>query len=649
MNEINMQISGTRVRLISVNTVIVGTGAAGFNAADRLFQYGVKDIAIVTEHILAGTSRNTGSDKQTYYKLSLSGEDADSVVQMAEVLYAGGCVDGEHALCEAALSAQSFYKLAELGVPFPKNRYGEYVGYKTDHDPARRATSAGPYTSRAMTEALQESVKSKDIPIFDKFQMIRILKEKDTCRGILCVSLERTENPYVVFKANHVILCTGGPAGMYSDSVYPNGHYGANGVAFEAGVRGKNLTEWQFGLASVSPRWNVSGTYMQVLPRFVSTDENGNDEREFMEDFFEKQEDMLSKIFFKGYQWPFDVKKIRDGSSIIDILVYLETRKGRKVYLDYRTNPGNRDIDFERLDPEARAYLSNAGACFGTPIDRLVHMNEPAVSFFRDRGIDLAEKPLRIALCAQHNNGGLLVDAWWQTNLTGLYAAGEAAGTHGVTRPGGTALNAGQVGSTRAAQHIAAHPESNGVTLQEFIQTQTGRIEEIIGMGKKAVRGTGTVKELYENNTRRMSACAGAIRDPGAIREFREDIRKQLSGFPGNCTIQSVHELPKLYRFYDTLVCQYVYLCAFTEYAETVGRSRGSALCYDPAGALPCKELGESFRYTLSNGEEYGKVQEILYKDLACSVIWRDVRPIPETDRFFENVWRSFRENGNVE
>lgn len=56
--------------------------------------------------------------------------------------------NGEHALCEAALSCQGFFKLVELGVPFPHNVYGEYVGYKTDHDPNDRGTSVGPYTSR---------------------------------------------------------------------------------------------------------------------------------------------------------------------------------------------------------------------------------------------------------------------------------------------------------------------------------------------------------------------------------------------------------------------------------------------------------------------------------------------------------------------
>ena len=75
--------------MYSLNTVVVGTGAAGYNAADRLFGYGQTDVAIVTEHVLAGTSRNTGSDKQTYYKLTLSGGDADSVREMAETLFAG--------------------------------------------------------------------------------------------------------------------------------------------------------------------------------------------------------------------------------------------------------------------------------------------------------------------------------------------------------------------------------------------------------------------------------------------------------------------------------------------------------------------------------------------------------------------------------
>ena len=405
-------------KVVRCNTAIVGSGAAGFNAADRLWQLGQHDIVLVTENRVGGTSRNTGSDKQTYYKLTLSGGDPDSVREMADTLFAGRCVDGDIALCEAALSTQYFLKLVELGVPFPRNRYGEYIGYKTDHDPRRRATSVGPYTSKQMTECLEAAVQAKGVPMLDKTQVIKILTDGGTVCGLLClnVTAQDAADHFTLIRCKNVIWATGGPAGMYADSVYPFSQYGATGLALEAGAKGKNLTEWQYGLASVAPRWNVSGTYMQVLPRVFSTAADGSGEHEFLMDFFTDAHDMLSKLFLKGYQWPFDVRKVADGSSIIDILVYLETCKGRKVYLDYRTNPAGGEFSYDALLPEAREYLTRAGACFGTPIERLAHMNQPAIDFYRDKGVDLYTQPLEIALCAQHNNGGIGIDCWWQTD-----------------------------------------------------------------------------------------------------------------------------------------------------------------------------------------------------------------------------------------
>lgn len=55
-----------------------------------------------------------------------------------------------------------------------------------------------------------------------------------------------------------VILATGGPAGIYFNRVYPESQFGMSGMAFEAGAAGANLDCWQYGLASVGFRWNVS-------------------------------------------------------------------------------------------------------------------------------------------------------------------------------------------------------------------------------------------------------------------------------------------------------------------------------------------------------------------------------------------------------
>lgn len=646
-------MGANEIRVLTCNTAVVGSGAAGFNAADRLSQYGQTDIAIVTEGVNMGTSRNTGSDKQTYYKLTLSGGGPDSVREMAQTLFDGRCVDGDLALCEAALSTQSFLRLVELGVPFPRSRYGEFVGYKTDHDPRCRATSVGPYTSKLMTEALERSVRAKNIPIWDGLLVIDILSDGRRAYGLLCLDLRHADDPSRRFAAvccKNIIWATGGPAGMYADSAYPLAHTGSTGAAFAAGAKGKNLTEWQFGLASVRPRWNVSGTYMQVLPRFVSTDADGGDGREFLYDFFSDEGELLTKVFLKGYQWPFDVRKVADGSSVIDILVYLEQKKGRRIFLDFRANPGGEEIPFHALSQEAFDYLDKAGACFGTPLDRLLRMNAPAVDFYRDKGVDLSAEMLEIALCAQHNNGGLAIDCWWQTDVEGLFAAGEVAASHGVYRPGGSALNAGQVGSTRAAQYIAARrtgaPDADAfrALLAPALERASALCEAVY-----APDGEPTIDRLTREATTAMSRLGGAIRSEAGLRELLGQIRALQGQFDEVVAVRSPSALGKVFRLRDILLCQRVYAEAMLDYLTHGGRSRGSALYTDPNGEHPLSELPEEFTFTLEDDAQDNVLQEAAWAGDACRFCWRTVRPIPEDDDFFENVWRAYRQNQNIE
>jgi succinate dehydrogenase / fumarate reductase flavoprotein subunit len=644
-----------KVQLYQMNTVIVGTGAAGFNAADQLWALGQKDIAIVTDHVGAGTSRNTGSDKQTYYKLTLCGNDPDSVGDMADTLFSGQCMDGDIALCEAALSARCFLKLVNLGVNFPQNRWGEFVGYKTDHDPRCRATSVGPYTSKQMTECLEQAVREKNIKIFDRMQVIKILSDGERVYGLLCLDLscpDDEERRFVLFSCKNIVFATGGPAGMYADSVYPAGHYGSSGLAFEAGAKGKNLTEWQYGIASIHPRWNVSGTYMQALPRFFSTDENGNDEREFLTDFFEYRDAMLSSIFLKGYQWPFDVRKLSGGSSIIDILVYIERSRGRRIFLDFRENPGREPVNFENLDQEAFEYLSRAGACFGTPIERLSHMNMPAVEFYLGRGVDLRTKPLEIAVCAQHNNGGLAADAWWHTDVEGLFAAGEVCGSHGVYRPGGSALNSGQVGSARAAQYIAARrqgePDNSGESFEEIAGKAVYDAEKMVSQVTGEKEGRIAVRELWNRATVRMSRFGAAIRNPEKIELAIKEVQEELSHLGDFAWVENGKELWRAFRLRDMLISQFVYLSAMKDYVDHQGRSRGSALYTDISGQKPDPRLPEEFTFCLDDGSSADLIQEVSYRNGKAEFEWRKVRKIPEDDNFFENVWRQFRENQNI-
>ena len=649
MTEAYTKICGISVKKICLDALVIGTGAAGFNAAIRLDKYGINDVAIVTEGVNMGTSRNTGSDKQTYYKMNLCADYPDSPKAMAEDFFKGKCVDGDNAYAEAALSVPCFLQLCELGVAFPVNRLGEYVGYKTDHDPRARATSVGPLTSKMMTECLEKEAQRRQIKIYDKLQIIEFIKDNGICVGVLCLNkvAQSEDERFVLFHAKNTVIATGGPAGMYADTVFPLGHHGASGVAFEAGVIGKNLNEWQYGLASVAPRWNVSGTYMQVLPRFVSVDENGN-EYEFLNDYFDDIGTCLSKIFRKGYEWPFDCKKVMSGSSIIDLLVFREcVLKNRRVYLDFRKNPyGLEELPYDKLDGEAREYLENAHACFGTPLARLQFMNMPAYDLYLSKGVDLEKEMLEIALCAQHNNGGLDVDMWWQTNVKNLFACGEVAGSHGIYRPGGSALNAGQVGSMRAAQYISQHNENKYFNPEAVDSVAEKAVKKHLNITRSILGNENNLDELWSKYTKKMSEAAGAIRNSSLLDNAVADCVDAIDDFANLVKIDKSSQLWSAYRLRDALIAQATYMTAMKEYVKMGGKSRGSAIYTSQNGDVPAK-MEEIFRFELDTGDFDATVLEINYaRDL--SVNTRPVRPLPEGGGFFENVWREYRENKNI-
>ena len=265
------------------DTLIIGSGAAGLNCAEHLHELGGK-LAVLTDCLGAGTSNNSGSDKQTYYKLGVFGDVPDSPMDFARSLVGGGMCHGDLAYAEALGSLPEFFHLVRNGVEFPCNRYGAYVGYKTDHDPRQRATSAGPKTSIQMVQQSLRRLREAGTPVFDGYEAVRLLTagvgSHRRVVGVLALNLRRLAPPdfgLTVFFAADTVLATGGPGEMYETSVYPHGQIGNHGLALEIGACANNLTESQFGLASGGTpsggfRWNLSGTYQQVIPAYYSED-----------------------------------------------------------------------------------------------------------------------------------------------------------------------------------------------------------------------------------------------------------------------------------------------------------------------------------------------------------------------------------------
>jgi succinate dehydrogenase/fumarate reductase flavoprotein subunit len=647
------------LQIHSHTAIIIGSGAAALNAALQIHQQATPDLILLTRKSRGGVSYNSGSDKQTYYKVACYGDQPDSPVEMAQTLFQGGSMHGELALIEASLSLPAFFNLTNLGVPFPQDAYGGFVGYKTDHDPRQRGTSAGPLTSQYMVKHLWQAVHQREIPYRDQTTIFKLFSFPTGFLGALAMEWASRVDDVPIFHlyvAPFLVLATGGGGGIYASSVYPPHHLTSIGLALELGAEARNLTEWQYGIASINPRWNLSGSYQQVLPRYYSVDTQGKDKRFFLEDAYNSLGMMATHVFLKGYQWPFDVRKVQ-GSSMVDLLIYRETvLRNRSVFIDFRENPGSSEsstpFEFNKLSEEAFSYLQASDILFGTPYERLQQLNPAAIDLYKSKGIDLESTPLEVAICAQHINGGLSVDSNWQTTIPGLYAVGEIAGTHGVYRPGGSALNSGQVGGFRIAAHLAEQLNQKPDLLESFHQ----QVEELrfdsVSAFFDSIPNFHCLDDEYDAPFRTyrrtlqdaFSMYAGIIRDPKNLEHIQTQLhsyRLELEALGRNQSSQSLSLNDWQHYIWDRhlFITMEAHLVAWLNYAAEGGTARGSALWGTAESLAYPDKLTLSIQQEVETLFRSNNIQTIRWTGTKWETKWEDVHPIPATDAWFETIW----------
>jgi succinate dehydrogenase/fumarate reductase flavoprotein subunit len=654
--------SGAQLPLRRCGALIVGSGAAGLRAAVELRRRGI-EVAVATQSAFGGTSACSGSDKQTLHTAN-SADQGDNFRTLAAALGAGGAMDADTAYVEAVGSARALASLQYLGLPIPQDHLGGVLRYQTDHDEVGRATSCGPRTSRLMVQVLAQEALRLDIPIFNHTTVVRILVEPGDAqqgrrvRGVLAISRKhRSErNPLgaVVILCEHLVLAAGGPGELYRDSVYPRHCFGSLGLALQAGVTAVNLTESQFGIGTSREGfpWNLSGTYAQCMPHVMSRDAQGR-EHHFLADYYRTTQELASNVFRKGYQWPFHATRmVGFGSSLFDLAVLREMQAGRTVYMDFNRNPlavpGDAGFDLGRLDGDVHAYLAKSGALLATPIERLRRMNPLAIELYKAYKIDLAAEPLAFGMNNQHMNGGLAVDTWGRTSLPGCYAVGEAAGTHGVTRPGGAALSAGQVFGTRCAEHIAACSRPTGLAAGELPQ---GLIDAALGEVQAVLSSNSplSIASVKREIQARMSDYAGMVCRAAEVRSaldaaraLNDAIRRQGIRAEGRQVVEVEHAL----QWQQMALDSEAVLAALDFYIGRGGGSRGARTICDPAGdQVPHTRHGllEEMRFRSERAQDRQEQILVSRTDNGFELHTRSLRGVDQGERpFFERHWPDF-------
>jgi succinate dehydrogenase/fumarate reductase flavoprotein subunit len=520
------------MKTLFTDILVIGAGGAGLRSALSAHEASPDlSIAVVSRGDIGrhGVTATACSDRMAFhvsFPFTPPGGELGWREHAKDIYEGGGFVsDPNLADLLARESADAYYRLAELGVPFVTGAGKRPKQFITDGSSYPRACYTGPYTANDIEKALLNAVKKTEIVLLENLALVSFVKDANENRvcGAICISDEDEE--VVAINARAVVIASGGPGRIFEKSVYPESMDGSVWyAAMRAGATLVNVEFIQFGLASPATSLACSGSLMRALPKITA------DDRELLEDVrkIAPDKDAIELLFQKGASWPVSAES---PARAVDIAVWRAGVKGETVRLDYRYNPAFADSDHlnRRMSEIVQVWYRDRGVLLASngslsrPIERLLEINPQVINWFAERGIDLYAEPVEIHHAAQHFQGGILINTKAETGVRGLYACGEAAGgQHGANRPGGNALLdcqvMGHVAGLKAARFAA------GIEKAEC--NITDEIENLIGEDRT---GHHTASEILSEVRKCMSRWAGVVRTPAGLSRAEEKLAGLMS------------------------------------------------------------------------------------------------------------------------
>lgn len=520
------------MKIIDCDVLVVGGGGAALRAAlaAREADPALK-VVLATKGMVgkSGVTAISCSDRMAFHATLDHTEPggADAWKYHADDIYRIGGQVSDQPLAEVLAHGgkEAFAYLDKLGVPFAKKN-GLADQFVTDGSDYARACYTGPRTANHIEEALVREFAEAAIDTCEFTAVHELILDGGRVVGAIAVDTREKDIDKAIFAfaTPAVILATGGGGLIYEHNVFPGGMTGDGyAMAYEAGAELVNMEFIQLGIASTRTKFNCSGSMMRAIPRLIN--DSGE---EILARYFPAgtaPAEIFNTLFKKGASWPVSYEH---KTHIIDIALYKEWQGGRKVYLDYSSNPAGFDFDLLTADVQAR-YRSEMRADLGeaarrgSPLARLQEINQASIDWFIERGIDIAGGDLiEVAACAQHFQGGVKIDALARTTVAGLWAAGETAGgQHGANRPGGNALLDCQVfgkiaGEDAARAAAKARPADKTVI--------AGKLARFAADAAALAGGDIAAHELRRRLQAAMEASASIIRTTEGLAKGKAEL-----------------------------------------------------------------------------------------------------------------------------
>ena len=322
-----------------------------------------------------------------------------------------GDQDAIEAMCREA--PQDILELERMGVIFSRTPEGRIAQRPFGGAGFPRTCYAADRTGHALLHAMYEQLMKRRCRVYEEWYVTALLVEQGHCCGV--VAWDLVHGGLQVLRAKAVILATGGSGRVFSTSTNAVINTGDGmALAYRAGLPLEDMEFVQFhpttlkdtGILITEGARGEGGYLLNTLGE------------RFMKRYAPEQMELATR-------------------STVSLAIGQEIQEGRGV-------DGCVLLDLRHL---GRARI----------LERLPQIRELALEF---AGLDPIETPIPNRPGAHYQMGGVKTNAWGETDLPGLFAAGECAcvSVHGANRLGGNSLLEtivfGRRAGTRAADAI---------------------------------------------------------------------------------------------------------------------------------------------------------------------------------------------------
>ena len=416
--------------------LIIGAGGAGLRAAIEALAQGAS-VGVVCKSLLgkahtvmaeggiaaAMSNVDAADDWRTHFRDTMRGGKFLNNWRMAQI--------------HAHESPERVRELEQWGALFDRTADGNILQRAFGGHSFKRLCHVGDRTGLEMIRTLQDRGVHMGFDVYMECAITRLLKDGERIAGAL--GYWRENGRFIVFKAKSIVIATGG-IGKAWRITSNSWEYTGDGMAlaYDAGAELMDMEFVQFHPTGMVWPPGVQGILVTEAVRGEGGVLTNKDGERFMQRYDPKKMELSTR-------------------DVVARAIYTEAREGRG------TEHGGAYLDISHKPAE---YVKKK-------LPSMYHQ-------FRELAdVDITKGPMEVGPTCHYMMGGIRVDAESaQTNVPGLFAAGEAAaGLHGANRLGGNSLSDLLVFGRRAGLAAAAQAKQTGPTAIDDAQVKDGTRE----------------------------------------------------------------------------------------------------------------------------------------------------------------------------